>query len=77
MKFMYFSIKYRYSDIVLKKHRLHLLQSHSLLCWHGFCYVDKLNPDNLLIIVRQRHVIKVDPRCTPKVISIAYRLVYT
>ena len=30
------------SDILLKKHKLHLkhyvmLQSHLLLCWHGFC----------------------------------------
>ena len=41
---MYFSIKYRYRNILLKKHKLHLLpfallQSHLLLCWHGFCDV--------------------------------------
>ena len=49
MKFMHFSIKYRYSDsdIVLKKHKLHLLQSHSLLCWHSFCDVDNLNPSSM------------------------------
>ena len=35
MKFMYFSIKYRYSDISLKKHKLHL--SHLFCCNHT-CY---------------------------------------
>ena len=46
MQFMYFSINYRYSDILLKKqqHKLHLypfilLQSHLLLCFYGFCDV--------------------------------------
>ena len=42
MKFMYFSIKYGNSDIILKKTTLYLkpfvlLQSHLLLCWNGFC----------------------------------------
>ena len=36
MKFMvFFSIKYRYSDILLKKHKLHL--SH-LFCYNHTCY---------------------------------------
>ena len=48
MKLMYFSIKYHYSDcysdILFRKHILNLqlfvlLQSHLLLCWHGFCDV--------------------------------------
>ena len=36
-----FSIKYRYSDILLKKNPINfiLLQSHLLLCRHGFCDV--------------------------------------
>ena len=40
-----FSIKCRYSDILLKEHTLHilkpfvLLQSHLLFCEHGFCDV--------------------------------------
>ena len=38
-----FSIKYQHSDILLKNNfiykRFVLLQSHLLLCWHGFCDV--------------------------------------
>ena len=42
MNFMYYSIKYCYSDILLKNKKqtynsFFLLQSHLLLCWHGFC----------------------------------------
>ena len=33
--FMFFSIKYRYSDILLKKHKLHLSR---LFCWNHTCY---------------------------------------
>ena len=41
---VFFSIKYRFSDILLRKHKLHfqpfvLLQPHLLLCLHGFCDV--------------------------------------
>ena len=36
MKFMYFSIKYRYSDILLKKHKLHLFIP--LFCCNHTCY---------------------------------------
>ena len=35
MKFMYFSIKYRYIDILLKKHKLHL---NRLFCCNHTCY---------------------------------------
>ena len=35
MKFMYFSIKYRHSDILLKKHLLHL---SCLFCCNHTCY---------------------------------------
>ena len=35
MKFMYFSIKYRYSDILLKKHELRL---NCLFCCNHTCY---------------------------------------
>ena len=39
MKGKYFSIKYRYSDILLKTLNLEpfvLLQSYSFVCWNGF-----------------------------------------
>ena len=35
MKFMFFSIEYRYSDILLKKHKLHL---SCLFCCNHTCY---------------------------------------
>ena len=35
MKFMHFSIKYRFSDILLKKHKLHL---NRLFCCNHTCY---------------------------------------
>ena len=35
MKFKFFSIKYRYSDILLKKHKLHLSR---LFCCNHTCY---------------------------------------
>ena len=35
MEFMYFSIKYRYSDILLKNHKLHL---NLLFCCNHTCY---------------------------------------
>ena len=35
MKFMFFLIKYRYNDILLKKHKLHLSR---LFCCNHTCY---------------------------------------
>ena len=35
MKFMFFSKKYRYSNILLKKHKLHLSR---LFCYNHTCY---------------------------------------
>ena len=37
MKFMYFSIKYRYSDILLKKKQQHKLHLNSLFCCTCYC----------------------------------------
>ena len=36
MKFIYFSIKYRYSDILLAKHKFHL--NNPLFCCKHTCY---------------------------------------
>ena len=40
MKFMYFSIKYRYSDILLKKHKLIIYDR--LFCCNHTCYCVKM-----------------------------------
>ena len=41
MKYIYFSIKYRYSDISLKKHKLHL--NRLFCCNHTFYYVNMVS----------------------------------
>ena len=69
MKFMYFSIKYHYSDVLLKK-KTHLkpfvlLQSHLLLCY-GFCDVSvTLSPMFVCLFV----FVALRPKSTAMVIA--------
>ena len=65
MKFMYFSIKYRNSDIILKKTTLYLkpfvlLQSHLLLCWNGFCDISV--PLCYVSVTLSKKILDIHPR---------------
>ena len=55
-----------YSDILLKKHKLHL--SHLFYCNHTCCCINMVSVTSASRYIMQcyviTHVIKVDPRCT-------------
>ena len=65
MKFMYFSIKYRYSDILLEKNNIYFINNH-LFCWNHTCYRVGM------VYVMSRYVTSVScyqstPGCTSEV----------
>ena len=71
MEFMCLSIKYRYSDILLKKKHINFIYNHLLCCNHTCYCVGMISVSQRHVMYRQRHlitrVIKVDPRCTSMV----------
>ena len=60
-----FSIKYRYSDILLEKHKF--IDNHLFCCNHTCYCVNMVSVTSASRYMTQRHVIyriiKVDPRC--------------
>ena len=60
-----FSIKYRYSDILLEKHNF--ICKRLIYCNHTFYWVGMVSVTSASRYEWQQHIIKVDPRYTSEV----------